>query len=59
MRMVVKRLQQPTTEVGESMVYPFSEGEYRRGVAAFKKNKVAGIDDVLIELLNNIGPKIH
>ena len=59
MRMVVKRLQQqPTTEVGESMVYPFSEGEYRRGVAAFKKNKVAGIDDVLIELQNNIGPKL-
>ena len=48
----------PTTEVGESMVYPFSEEEYRRGIAALK-NKAAGIDDALVEDLKNVGPKTH
>ena len=42
----------PTDE--ESMVYPFSEEEYRRGIATLKNNKAAGIDDVLVEL----GPKL-
>ena len=37
----------PTAE--ESMVYPFSEEEYRRGIATLKNNKAAGIDDVLVE----------
>ena len=46
----------PTTEVGESMVYPFSE-EYRRSITALK-NKAAGIDDVLVVQLKNIGPKV-
>ena len=49
----------PTTEVGESMVYPFSEEEYRRGITALKNNKTAGIDDVLVEQLKNIGCKTH
>ena len=49
----------PTTEVGVSMVYPFSEEEYRRVIAALKNNKAAGIDDVLVEQLNNLGPKTH
>ena len=52
-----KRPVLPATEVGESMVYPFSE-MYRRGIAALKNNKAAGID-VLIEQLNNICPKTH
>ena len=47
----------PITE--ESMVYPFSEEEYRRGIATLKNNKAAGIDDVLVEQLKNIGPKTH
>ena len=47
----------PTTEVGESMVYPFCEEEYRRGITDEKNNKAAGIDDVLVEHLNNICPK--
>ena len=46
----------PTTEVGESMVCPFSEEEYRRGIAALKNNTTAGIYDALVEQLNNIGP---
>ena len=45
----------PTTEVGELMVYPFSEEEYRRGIAAL--NKAAGIDDVLVKQLTNLGHK--
>ena len=46
-----------TTE--ESMVYPFSEEAYIRGIATLKNNKAAGIDDMLVEQLNNIGPKTH
>ena len=48
----------PTAE--ESMVYPFSEEEYRRGgIATLKNNKAAGIDDVLVELLNQLGLNTH
>ena len=46
----------PTAE--ESMVYPFGLPiRYRRGIATLKNNKAAGIDDVLVEQLNNLGPK--
>ena len=38
----------PTAE--ESLVYPFREADYRRGIATLK-NKAAGIDDVLVEQL--------
>ena len=48
----------PTTEVVKSMVYPFIEEEYRRGIAALK-TKAAGIDALLVEQLNNLGPKTH
>ena len=37
----------PTAE--ESMVYPLSEEEYRRGIATLKNNRPDGIDDVLVE----------
>ena len=37
----------------------FSEEEYRKGIAALKNNKAAGIDDVLVEQLKNLGPKAH
>ena len=40
------------------MVYPFSEEEYIREIGALK-NKAAGIDDVLVKQLNNLGPKTH
>ena len=39
----------PTTEVEEPLVHPFKEEEHRRGIAALKNNKVAGIDGVLVE----------
>ena len=48
----------PTTAVGESMAYRFSEELYRRGIAALKNNKAAGIDYVLVVHLKNLGPKI-
>ena len=41
------------------MIYPFSEGEYNKGVAALKNNKAAGRDDILVEQLKHLGPKAH
>ena len=49
----------PATEGDTSKVYPFSEGEYNKGVAALKNNKVAGRDDILVEQLKHLGPKAH
>ena len=49
----------PATEGDYSMVYPFSEEEYRKGVAIQKNNKASGRDDVLVEQLQNLGPKAH
>ena len=40
-------------------VYPFSEGEYNKGVAALKNNKAARRDDILVEQLKHLGPKAH
>ena len=37
----------------ESMVSPFSEEEYRRGIATLKNNKAARIDGVLVKPLND------
>ena len=47
------------TEEDTSKVYPFSEGEYNKGVAALKNNKAAGRDDILVEQLKHLGPKAH
>ena len=41
------------------MVTAFSEEEYRKGIAALKCNKAAGIDEVLVEHLENLGPRAH
>ena len=49
----------PATEGDTSKVYPFSEGEYNKGVAAMKNNKAADRDDILVEQLKHIGPKAH
>ena len=49
----------PATEGDTSKVYPFSEGEYNKGVAALKNNKAAGRDDILVEQLKYLGPKAH
>ena len=47
------------TNAEESMIYQLNEEEYRRGIATLKNNKAAGIDDVLVEQLKNLGPKTH
>ena len=45
----------PTEASGRvTLVYPFSEGEYRKGIAALKSAKAVGISDVLQEQLKNI-----
>ena len=44
----------PATEGDTSMVYPFSEEGYRKGVALLKNNKTAGRDYVLVEQLKNL-----
>ena len=49
----------PEPEGDTSKVYPFSEGEYNKGVAALNNNKHAGRDDILVEQLNHLGPKTH
>ena len=48
-----------TVEGKPSLVSAFSEEEYRKGIAALKNNKAAGIDDIMMEQLKNLGPKIH
>ena len=47
----------PTTE--ESMVYLFSEVEYRRSIATLINKKAAGIVYVLVEYLKNLVPRTH
>ena len=49
----------PATEGDTSKVYPFSEGEYNKGVPALKNHKADGRDDILVEQLNHFGPKAH
>ena len=49
----------PATEGDTSKVYPFSEGEYNKGVAVLKNNKAAGRDDILVEQLKHLCPKAH
>ena len=49
----------PTVEKKTSLVSAFSEEEYRKGIAALKNNKAAGIEDILMEQLKHLGPKPH
>ena len=49
-----------TVEQSEQLlVYPFTEEEYRKGIATLKNNKAAGIVDVLVEQLKHLGPRAH
>ena len=43
----------------QSLVYPFTEEEYRKGIATLKNNKAAGIDYVLVDQLTHLGPRAH
>ena len=49
----------PIREDDSSLVFPFTEEEYKKGIATLKNKKVAGIDDVLVEQLKNLGPRAH
>ena len=43
----------------QSIVYPFTEEEYRKGIATLKNNKAVGIDNVLVEQLKHLVPRAH
>ena len=49
----------PATEGDYSIVYHFSEEDYRKGVAILKNNKAAGRNDVLVNQLKNLGLISH
>ena len=50
----------PPIQKGTStMAHPFSEDEYRNGIAALKNNHTEGRDDVLVEQLKHVGPKTN
>ena len=42
-----------------SVVYPFTEEEYKKGIVSLKNGKAAGIDDLLVGQLKNLGPESH
>ena len=54
-----KRPVLPTVEGIPSLVSAFGEEEYGKGIEALKYNTEAGIYDVLVEQLNNLGPRAH
>ena len=39
----------PISEDDSSLVFPFTEEEYKKGIATLKNKTSAGIDDVLVE----------
>ena len=39
------------------MAHPFSEEEYKQGIAALKNNKASDRDDVLVDQLKHLGQK--
>ena len=49
----------PTSEDDSSLVFPFTEEECIKGIATLKNKKAAGIDDILVEQLKNLGPQAH
>ena len=48
----------PNIEDDSSLVFPFTEEEYKKGIATLKNNKTVGIDDVLVEQ-KKIEPRAH
>ena len=49
----------PVSEDDSSLVFPFTEEYYKKGKVTLKNKKAAGIDDVLVEQLKNLGPRAH
>ena len=55
-----KRLILPHIQEGTAaMAQPFSEEEYKKGIAALTNNKAADRDDVLVEQLKHLGQKAN
>ena len=48
----------PISEDDFSLVFPFTDEEYKKGIATLKNKKATGIDDVLVEQLD-LGPRDH
>ena len=49
----------PVNEDDSSLVFAFTEEEYKRGIAILKNKKTAGIDNVLVEQLKKLGPRAY
>ena len=49
----------PVSGDDSSLVFLFTEEEYKKGIATLKNKKAAGIDDGLVEQLKNLGPRAH
>ena len=49
----------PICEDDSSPVFPFTEEEYKKGIATLKNTKADGIDDALVEQLKNLEPGPH
>ena len=49
----------PIQEGTPTMTHPFSEEEYKNGIAALKNIKAAGTDDVLVDQLKHLGQKTN
>ena len=49
----------PISEDDSSLVFPFTEEEYKKGIAILKNKKAAGIDDVLVEQQKDLVPRAH
>ena len=49
----------PISEDNSSLEFAFIEEEYKKGIATLKNKKAAGIDDVLVEQLNNCITTTH
>ena len=41
----------------QSLVHPFTEEEYWKGIMTLENNKAAGIDDILVEQLKHLIPR--
>ena len=48
----------PISEDDSSLVFPFNEEEYKKGIATLQNKKAVGIDDVLVEQLKNEDPEL-
>ena len=55
----IRKLYNDPTTFNPPCLVSANQEEYRKGVAILKNNKASGRDNVMVEQLNNIGPKAH